>query len=127
MLMWWRVPLLSLFGIFAAIGVLGGFDVRHFPEYFSFVGILVIMFWGIPIIAVTLALIGFEKLLGKYGRCVVTLVCSAPALFLVVLFVQNGGGDGSYVLTAIASFIGWAALWFITAPRAFAQTGPLRD
>jgi hypothetical protein len=107
---------LSLSGIFASIGVSGGLDAQHFPEYFMFAGILVIMFWSIPIVLITLALIGLEKLLGKYGRYVVTLICAAPALFLTILF-QQGGGDRKYVFTAIACLFGWAALWFITAPR----------
>jgi hypothetical protein len=116
MSIWLRVLLLSLSGILASIGFLGGFDVQHFPTNFEGIGLLVIMFWGIPIIIVTIVLIGLEKLLGKYGRYVVTSICAAPGLFLYLTLLQ-GGGD-RYALIMIACCFAWAALWFITAPRA---------
>jgi hypothetical protein len=117
--MWWRTLVLSLSGILGAIGVLGGFDAHHFPAYFEDVGALVVMFLGIPIVLVTLALIGFEKFLGRYGRAVVTLICAAPGLCLYGLFLFGGGGDAGYALTIVACFSGWAVLWFITAPQAY--------
>jgi len=117
MSIWLRALVLSLSGIVAAIGALGGFDTHHFPEYFEFAGGLVVIFGGIPIVALTIGMIVLEKLLGKYGRYVTTLVCAAPGLCLWVLFLVAGGGDASYALTVVACCFGWAALWFITAPR----------
>src|SRR5580704_18014262 len=101
MSMWWRTPLLSLAAIFAAIGGLGGFDTHHFREYFEFAGTLVLMFWGVPIVLITLAMIWLERLMGKYGRYVMTLVCAAPGIYLYVLFLRLGG-DAHYVLPAVA-------------------------
>jgi hypothetical protein len=46
---------------------------------------------------------------------VVTFLCAAPGLGVWVLFFKIGG-QTSYVLTVVACFIGWAALWFVTAP-----------
>jgi hypothetical protein len=111
MSMWWRTLVLSLSGIFAAIGALGGFDGRSFKE----VGFYVVFFLGIPIVLVTIGMIALEKLMGKYGRYAVTAVWAAPGLCLYVLAAQSGTVEG-YALTAVACFFGWAVLWFITAP-----------
>lgn len=97
--------MLSPFGIFAAIGGFGGFTARDF-EVTAF---YVILLLGIPIVLVTTGMIALEKLMGKYGRCVVTAVWAAPGLCLYVLW-------GGYALTAVVCIFGWAALWFITAP-----------
>jgi hypothetical protein len=113
--MWWRTLVLSPFGILAAIGGFGGFDARDF-KVTSF---YVVVFLGIPIVLVTIGMIALEKLMGKYGRCVVTAVWAAPGLCLYVLAAQSGTVEG-YALTAVACLFGWAALWFITAP---AQSG----
>jgi hypothetical protein len=115
MSMWWRTLVLSLAGILGAIGVLGGFDAHHFPAYFRDAAVMAVMFLGIPIVAFTIAMIVLEKLLGKYGRSVVTLICAAPGLTFYVLYLINPG-DGSYLFTLLVCFFGWAALWFITAP-----------
>ena len=103
--------MLSLSGIFAAIGVLGGFD----GQSFKVVGFYVVVFLGIPIVLVTIGMIALEKLMGKYGRYAVTAVWAVPGLCLYVLAAQSGTVEG-YALTAVACFFGWAALWFITAP-----------
>ncbi len=119
MSVWCRALVLSLSGIGAAIGVAGGFDTHHFPEYFRFAGGLVALFLGIPIVVVTLGMIALERVLGKYGRYVVTFLCAAPGVAAWVLWVMGGGGgDVGYLYTMVACFIGWAALWFMTAPRA---------
>ena len=107
--------MLSVSGIFAAIGASGGFDVRDFED----TSFYVVVFLAIPIILVTIGMIALEKLMGKYGRYVVTAVWAAPGLCLYVLAAQSGTVEG-YALTAVACFFGWAALWFITAP---AQSG----
>jgi hypothetical protein len=116
---WLRAIVLSLSGILVAIGVSGGLDAHHFPAAFMEVGILVVMFLGIPIVVLTIVLMAIEHFLGKYGRRVVTSICAAPGLCLYVLALE-GDGDWGYVFTAVGCFIGWAALWFITAPRASA-------
>jgi hypothetical protein len=117
MSIWLRALVLSFSGIVVAIGGLGGFDAHHFPEYFKIVGSLVVIFGGIPIVALTIGMIVLEKILEKYGRYVMTLLCAAPGLYLWVLFLVDGGGDASYVFAVVACCFGWAALWFITAPR----------
>jgi uncharacterized membrane protein YGL010W len=119
MSIWWRAPVLSLAGILGAIGVLGGFDAHHFPAYFKDAAAMAVMFLGIPIVAFTIVMIVLERFLGKYGRSVVALICAAPGLIFYVLYLINPG-DGSYLFTLLVCFVGWAALWFITAPRASA-------
>jgi hypothetical protein len=110
--MWWRTLVLSPFGIFAAIGGFGGFTVRDF-EVTAF---YVVLLLSIPIVLVTILMIALEKLMGKYGRYVVTAVWAAPGLCLYVLVAAQSGEVDRYALTSVACIFGWAALWFITAP-----------
>jgi hypothetical protein len=114
MSMWLRTLVLSPSGIFAAIGGLGGFG-----KDFEVTAFYVVVFLGIPIILVTIGMIALEKLMGKYGRYVVTAVWAGCGLCLYVLAAQSGTVEG-YALTAVACIFGWAVLWFITAP---AQSG----
>jgi hypothetical protein len=106
----WRLLVLSLAGIVATVAAAGGTG-----------GGLVVIFLGIPVVALTIGLIAFETRLGKYGRYVVACLCAAPGLCLWVAFLKIGG-DARYVATAVACFLGWAALWYMTAPRAFSST-----
>jgi hypothetical protein len=86
---------------------LGGYTDRN---AFAFVAILLVMFWGLPLLGLIVLFHFLEWRYGSYARFSVALIGFLP-LLLVVFF----GGSGVYAGNLILSGWAWSAAWLITS------------
>jgi hypothetical protein len=79
---------------------------------FAFVGVLLAVFWSLPLIALITAFHFLDKHFGPYARYPIALIGLFP-LFLVMYF--RGGGDQVYISVIVLSGLAWSAAWLVTS------------
>ena len=93
-----------------ALTVCGG-GYRNWND-FGFVGSLVAMFWGLPLLGFITLCHFLDKRFGGYARYPVALIGLFP-LALVTYF--KGQGDHSYMNAIVLAGFGWSAAWLATS------------
>jgi hypothetical protein len=78
---------------------------------FSFIGIILVVFWGLPIIGLVTLLHFVERLVGVYARYLIALIGFIP-LGLVLAF---GAGEPVYTKVVVFSGLAWSAAWIVTS------------
>ena len=87
---------------------------------FGFVGILLVMFWGLPLIVLMTLFHFLDKRFGPYARYPIALIGLFPLLLVIYFGAQ---GDVIYMRVIIISGLVWSAAWletsriFCSAPR----------
>jgi hypothetical protein len=87
----------------------GGYADRN---AFEFVGLLLIMFWGLPLIGLMTLFHFLDRRFGCYARYPVALIGLFP-LLLVIYF--GGQGDAIFMRNIILSGLAWSAAWLATS------------
>jgi hypothetical protein len=79
---------------------------------FAFVGVLLVMFWGLPLIGLMTLFHFVDKRFGSYARYPI----AAIGLFPLLLIVYFGGkGDVIYMRYIVLSGLVWSAAWLATS------------
>lgn len=79
---------------------------------FGFVGLLLVMFWGLPLIGLIALFHFLERRFGPYARYPIALIGLFP-LLLVIYF--RGQGDAIYMRAIVLSGLTWSAAWLATS------------
>jgi hypothetical protein len=87
----------------------GGYTDRN---AFGFVGLLLVMFWGLPLIGFITLFHFLDRRLGPYARYPIASIGLFP-LLLVIYF--RGQGDVTYVRVIVLSGLAWSAAWLTTS------------
>ena len=95
----------------------GGYTDRN---AFGFVGILLIFFWGLPLVGLMTGFHFLDKRFGPYARFPIALIGLFP-LLLVIYF--GGKGDVNYMKVIVLSGLAWSAAWLATS-YIFAKGAP---
>jgi hypothetical protein len=112
-----RIVLMLVVSV-VALTVCGG--ARNWNE-FGFVGSLVVMFWGLPLLGFITLCHFLDKRFDGYARYPIALIGLFP-LALVTYF--KGQGDPRYINAIVLAGLAWSAAWLATslivyrAPRA---------
>ncbi|MGA7072275.1 hypothetical protein [Bradyrhizobium sp.] len=80
-------------------------------DEFLFVGMLVVMFWGLPLIGLVTLLHFVERRLGRIAGYVIATIGLIP-LGLVIAY---GPGDPVYSRIIVVTGLGWSAAWIVTS------------
>jgi hypothetical protein len=86
----------------------GGYTDRN---AFGFVGLLLVMFWGLPLIGLITLFHFLDRRFGPYARYPIALIGLFP-LLLVIYF--GGQGDAIYMRAIVLSGLAWSAAWLAT-------------
>jgi hypothetical protein len=79
---------------------------------FGFVGVLLVIFWVLPLIGVTTLFHFLDRRFGPYARYPIALI----GLFPVFLIIYLGGkGDSAYMRVIVLSGLAWSAAWLVTS------------
>ena len=95
--------------IVAVTVCLGGY--RNWNDV-GFVGSLVVMFWGLPLLGFITLCHFLDKRFGSYARYPIALIGLFP-LALVTYF--KGQGDQNYINAIVLAGLGWSAAWLATS------------
>jgi hypothetical protein len=87
----------------------GGYTDRN---AFGFVGLLFVMFWGLPLIGLIALFHFLDKRFGPYARYPVALIGLLP-LLLVAYF--RGQGDPIFIRVIVLGGLTWSIAWLATS------------
>jgi hypothetical protein len=79
---------------------------------FEFVGLLLVMFWGLPLIGLITLFHFLDKRFGPSARYPIAVVGLFP-LFFVMYF--KGQGDATFMRVMVLSGLTWSAAWLVTS------------
>jgi hypothetical protein len=79
---------------------------------FAFVGLLLVMFWGLPLVGLLALFHLLDWRFGSYARYPIALIGLFP-LFLIIYF--RGQGDAIYMRAIVLSGLTWSAAWLATS------------
>jgi hypothetical protein len=87
----------------------GGYTDRN---SFEFVGLLLVMFWGLPLIGLITLFHFLDWRFGSYARYPIALLGLFPFLLIIYL---GGQGNGIYMGNIVFSGLAWSAAWLATS------------
>jgi hypothetical protein len=87
----------------------GGYTDRN---AFGFVGLLLVMFWGVPLIGLMTLFHFVERRFGPYVRYLIAFIGLFPLLLVIY---SRGQGDAIYMLAIILAGLAWSAAWLATS------------
>ena len=104
-----RIIMMLVVSIVAVTVCLGGY--RNWNDA-GFVGSLVVMFWGLPLLGFITLCHFLDKRFGGYARYPTALIGLFP-LALVTYF--KGQRDQRYMNAIVLAGLGWSAAWLATS------------
>jgi hypothetical protein len=75
---------------------------------FGFVGLLLVMFWGLPLIGLMVLFHFLDRRFGSSARYSIALIGLLPLLFVIYF---KGQGDAAYMRAIVLSGLTWSAAW----------------
>jgi len=104
-----RIAAMVIVSLLALTLGFGGYTDRN---AFGFVGLLLVMFWGIPLIGIITLFHFVERRFGPYMRYLIASIGLFPLLLVIY---SRGRGDAIYMQIFMLPGLVWSAAWLTTS------------
>lgn len=100
----------------------GGKDL----DSFRFVGLLLLMFWGLPMIVIVTVLDRIERVTGLRGRNVIAAFGLVPLLMFPFVQHHDPSFASVFLIPGVVWFVGWllTSAFFVAEPMRGAANSP---
>lgn len=105
-----RIAIMTIVSLLAVTFYLGGYTLNGF----EIVGPMVVIFGGIPIIALVILFHVLDRAWGAYARYPIALIGLIP---LVLAMRYKWEGDLTYIEVTVLSGFVWSFVWLATSRR----------